>query len=107
MKRNKAGGPDEVVTEILRTLDNLHIDKVTKVIDKIYDSGKIAGELCRSIFINASGMNKFKFYKTIKWISCVIKPITKILTNLGLIQNYTKNRAKNNIALFQPLEQEM
>lgn len=107
MKRNKTGGPDEVVIEILRTLDNLHIDKVTKVIYKIYDSGKIPGKLSRSIFIKASGMNKFKFHGTIRWISCVIKLIIKILTNLELIQNYTKNRAKNNITLFQPLEQEM
>ena len=50
-KRNKAAGPDEIVTEMLISLDNFGKEKLTEIINGMYDSRKIPGDLSRSIFI--------------------------------------------------------
>lgn len=42
MKRNKAARPDEIVIEMLIALDDLRIDKITKVINIVYDTGQSA-----------------------------------------------------------------
>ena len=40
MKRNKAARPDEITTEMLQALDEFGIEKLTELIDIVYDSGK-------------------------------------------------------------------
>ncbi|XP_042884442.1 uncharacterized protein LOC122261026 [Penaeus japonicus] len=51
MKKNKAPGPDKIVTEMIKALDEFGIDKMTEIINEIYDSGEIPEELSKSIFI--------------------------------------------------------
>lgn len=48
-KKNKAIKPDMIVKEILTALGNLGIDKITKMINKIYNSGEILEEHRKSI----------------------------------------------------------
>lgn len=41
MKSNKAAGPDKTIIKILTALNEFRIDKIIKVINEIYDRGKI------------------------------------------------------------------
>lgn len=63
--RNKATGPDGIVIEMLAALDDFCIDKITDIINEIYNSGYISEDLNRSIFIallKKSGANEFEFH---------------------------------------------
>jgi len=50
MKRNKAAGPDEIVTEMLTSLEDFGMEKLTELINKLYNSGEIPNDLSKSIF---------------------------------------------------------
>ena len=41
MKKNKAAGPDEITIEHLTALEEFGIDRVTEIVNEIYDSGEI------------------------------------------------------------------
>ena len=51
MRKNKAAGPDGVVIEIIEALEEYGVEKLTEVINKIYDDGKFPEDLSKSIFI--------------------------------------------------------
>lgn len=51
MKRNKTAGPEEIIIEMLKAVDDLGTDKVIQVIKEIYDNGKILEGLSRSLFM--------------------------------------------------------
>ncbi|CAF5183930.1 unnamed protein product, partial [Rotaria magnacalcarata] len=51
MKTNKATGPDGISIEMIQCLDELGVDVMTKLINKIYDTGEIPEDLTKSIFI--------------------------------------------------------
>ncbi|XP_047482487.1 uncharacterized protein LOC125034631 [Penaeus chinensis] len=51
VKKNKAAGPDEIVTEMVTAMEDFGIEKLTNVINDIYGSGEIPKELSKSIFI--------------------------------------------------------
>ena len=51
MKRYKTAGQDEVVTEMITSLEEYGVSKVTNITNEIYDTGEIPEDLCRSIFI--------------------------------------------------------
>ena len=51
MKRNKSAGPDEIVIDVLTALEGFGIEKVTKVINKVSNTGEIPEDLSKSIFI--------------------------------------------------------
>ena len=51
MKRNKSDGPDGVVSEMVKALEEHGVERLTAVIDKIYDEGKFPDDLSKSIFI--------------------------------------------------------
>ena len=54
MKRHKAAGPDEIVTEMITSLEEYGVSKVTDIINEIYDTGEIPEDLCRPFFIALS-----------------------------------------------------
>ncbi|XP_042868436.1 uncharacterized protein LOC122250840 [Penaeus japonicus] len=51
MKPNKATGPDEVVTEMLKALGETGINLLHNLANKIYNSGEIPDDMLKSIFI--------------------------------------------------------
>ena len=51
MKGNKARGPDGIVIEMIKALDDFGIEKLTIMANEIYDTGKIPQDLSKSIFI--------------------------------------------------------
>ncbi|XP_042883267.1 uncharacterized protein LOC122260182 [Penaeus japonicus] len=82
MKKNKAPGPDKIVTEMIKALDEFGIDKMTEVINEIYDSGEIPEELSKSIFIalpKKPGAIECELHRTISLMSHIIKIILRII----------------------------
>jgi hypothetical protein len=51
MKLNKATGPDGISIEMIQCLDELGVDFMAKLINRIYDTGEIPEDLTKSIFI--------------------------------------------------------
>ena len=84
LKSNKAAGPDEVVTEMLIALEDYGIDKLTDIVNEIYDTGVIPEELSRSIFIalpKRPGATECELHRTISLMSHMTKLILrKIMT---------------------------
>ena len=50
-KTNKAAGPDEVVTEMLKALGDTGVNILYSLVNKIYDSGEIPNDMLNSVFI--------------------------------------------------------
>ena len=51
MKHGKAVGPDNIPIEVFAVLEDIGIDFLTKLLNSIYDSGKIPEDLAKSVFI--------------------------------------------------------
>ena len=51
MKRHKAAKPDEIVTEMITSLEESGVSKVTDILNEIYDTGEIPEDICITIFI--------------------------------------------------------
>ena len=51
MKKKKAAGPDDIVTEMLATAGEVGIERTTELANIMYESGTLPDELCKSIFI--------------------------------------------------------
>ena len=82
MKTNKATDPDGISVEMIQSLDELGVDVMTKLINKIYDTGEIPEELTKSIFIalpKKSGATECELHRTISLMSHVTKILLKIL----------------------------
>ena len=82
MKRHKAAGPDEIVTEMITSLGEYGVSKVTDIINEIYDTGEIAENLCRSIFIALPKKPRAiecVLYRTISLMSHIIKLNLRII----------------------------
>ncbi|XP_037794114.1 uncharacterized protein LOC119589587 [Penaeus monodon] len=82
MKRNKAAGPDKIVTEMIVPLEEFGIEKLTDVINEIYDSGEFPEELSKSIFIalpKKPGAIECELHRTISLMSQITKIILKVI----------------------------
>ena len=51
MKHNKAIGLDEISFDLIKSLDDLGVEKLTNILNKIYDTGDLPEDTCKSIFI--------------------------------------------------------
>lgn len=51
MKRGKAPGPDQVSVEMLDSAGEIGLKKLTELINKVYNTGNVPGDLLKSIFI--------------------------------------------------------
>ena len=51
MRKNKAAGPDGEVIEMIEALEEYGVEKLTEIINKIYDNGKFPEDLSKSYFI--------------------------------------------------------
>ena len=82
MKGNKAAGPDGIFVEMIQSLDELCVDAITNLVNKIYDTGEIPEDLTKSILIaipKKPGTTKCKLHRTISLMSHVTKILLKIL----------------------------
>jgi hypothetical protein len=98
MKTNKATGPDEISVEMIQSLDELGVDVMTKLLNKIYDTGEIPEDLTKSIFIalaKKSGATECELHRTISLVSHVTKILLKLLMML------MKNKIRPEIAKEQ------
>ena len=82
MKRNKAAGPDEVVIEMIVALEDFGVEKLTEVLNEVYDCGEIPEDLSKSIFIalpKKPGAIECELHRTISLMSHVVKILLRIL----------------------------
>ena len=82
MRRNKAAGPDGIVVEMLEALEEYGVEKLTDIINKIYDDGEFPEDLNNSIFTTlpkTPGAVECEQHRTISLISHITKIILRIL----------------------------
>ena len=82
MKGNKARGPDGIVIEMIKTLDDFGIEKLTIMANEIYDTGKIPQDLNKSIFIalpKKPGTIECELHRTISLMSHITKFILRVI----------------------------
>ena len=82
MQRHKAAGPDEIVTEMLTSLEEYGVSNVTDSINEIYDTGEIPEDLCRPIFIALPKKPvevDCELHRTISLMNHIIKLIWRII----------------------------
>ena len=82
IRKNKAAGPEGVVIEMIEALEEYSVEKLTEIINKIYDDGKFPEDLIKSIFITLpkkpSAVN-CEQHHTISLMSHVTKIILRVL----------------------------
>ena len=84
MKRNKAVGKDEIAFEMIETLGNFGLEKITDIANYVCDSENIPDEMIDSIFIALAkkpGTIDCKGHRTISLMSHVTKIILRVMLN--------------------------
>ena len=82
MKLGKATGPDNIPIEIIVTLEDLGLNIVTNLLNRIYDSGKIPDDLLKSVFIalpKSPGATECELHRTISLMSHLTKILLRVL----------------------------
>ncbi|GFR58185.1 RNA-directed DNA polymerase from mobile element jockey-like [Elysia marginata] len=82
MKNGKAAGPDQIPIELLKALGNWGIDQLTKLLNRIYDTGNIPKDMLISTFITLQkkpGATECENHRTISLMSHTLKLLLKIL----------------------------
>ena len=82
MKTGKATGPDGLSIELIEALEEYAIEKVTTLLNKIYDTGQIPVDMSRSIFIalpKKPGATDCELHRTISLMSHVTKLLLRII----------------------------
>ena len=98
MKNNKATGPDEIAVEQIKGLGEFGIEKLTLILNEIYNSGEFPEDLSKSIFITLPkkpGAIECELHRTIS----LINHTTKIL--LRVLMNRVRNKLKPEISDVQ------
>ena len=82
MKTGKATGPDGLSIELIEALEEFGIEKVTTLLNEIYDTGQIPVDMSRSIFIalpKKPGATDCELHRTISLMSHVTKLLLRII----------------------------
>ncbi|GFS16897.1 RNA-directed DNA polymerase from mobile element jockey-like [Elysia marginata] len=82
MKNGKAAGPDQIPIELLQALGNWGIDQLTKLLNRIYDTGNIPKDMLISTFITLQkkpGATGCVNHRTISLMSHRLKLFLRIL----------------------------
>ena len=98
IKCGKAPGNDKIRIEMIKALDECGIDLITKLANKIYETGNIPDEMKKSIFIpipKKNGTMKCDEHRLISLISVISKIILKVLLKRA------RNKIQNEIAEVQ------
>ena len=84
MKRKKSPGNDNIRIEMIDALEDFGVDTLTSLANKIYDTGMIPDEMCKSIFIAIPKKPKAvdcDKHRIISLMSQITKLILRILLN--------------------------
>ncbi|GFR98655.1 LINE-1 retrotransposable element ORF2 protein [Elysia marginata] len=90
MKAGKATGPDGVAVEMIEALEEYGVEKLTSLLNEIYDTGEIPTDISRSVFIalpKKPGATECELHRTISLMSHV----TKILLRVVMMRIRSKN----------------
>ena len=82
MKTGKATGPDGLSIELIEALEEYGIEKVTTLLNEIYDTGQIPVDMSRSIFIalpKKTGATDCELHRAISLMSHVTKLLLSII----------------------------
>lgn len=82
LKNNKAAGPDEVYADLLKLIEQHHLDIITELFNYIYDSGTIPEEWLISTFVpipKKITAKKCEDYRSISLMSHVLKTFLKVI----------------------------
>ena len=82
MPKNKSTGPDDVAIELIQAMDDLGVEWMTTIANKIYDDGHFPLDMRRSTFIalpKKPGTAKCELHRTISLMSHITKLILKML----------------------------
>ena len=85
MKRHKAVGPYEIVTEKITSLEEYGVSKVKDITNTIYDTGEIPEDLCRLIVIalpKKPGEVECELHRTINLMRHTTKLILRIIMEI-------------------------
>ena len=91
MKLGKAMGLDSVSVELLEALEDYGIDKITTLLNEIYDTSQIPPDISKFIFIALSkkpGATECELHRT----SNLMRHITKILLRIIIMRVRAKIR---------------
>ena len=83
-KVNKATGPDDISTEMLQALEDIGLNTIYELFNKIYDTGDIPSDMIKSIFIalpKKPGANECENHRTISLMSHLIKILLRVIMN--------------------------
>ena len=75
-------GPDNIPIEVFAVLEDIGIDFLTKLLNSIYDSGKIPKDLAKSVFITLPkipGTMDCELHRTISLMSHLTKVLLRII----------------------------
>ena len=98
MKDEKATGPDELLAEALKALDEHNIEIITSLCNIIYNSGMIPTEMKHSVFITLPMKPKVMICKEFRTIS-LMSHGTKLL--LKIIQQRMANNIDKEVSRLQ------
>ena len=82
MKKGKAVGGDDIALEMLLALGDFGVRELTKLFNKIYDTGNIVSSLCESIFValpKVEGTLECSKHRTISIMSQVTKILLRVI----------------------------
>ena len=82
MKKGKAVGPDNVPIEFITALEETGVEEVTKLLNIIYETGKLLEDLTKSVFIalpKKPGTTECEKHRTISLMSHLTKILLRVL----------------------------
>ena len=82
MKNGKSPGNDEVVIEMIEATRDFAIEHITKIANKVYNTGTIPNEMAKSIFIaipKKPGAVECSSHRTIALMSQIGKIVLRVI----------------------------
>ena len=82
MKLSKVTGQHSISVELTEALEDKRIDKITSLLNKIYDTSQIPPHISKSIFIalpKKPGATEYELHKAIRLVSHITKIILSIV----------------------------
>ncbi|GFS21672.1 RNA-directed DNA polymerase from mobile element jockey-like [Elysia marginata] len=85
MIADKATGPDGVAVEMIEALEEYGVEKLTSLLNEIYDTGEIPLDISRSVFIalpKKPGATECELHPTISLMSHVTKILLRVVMRI-------------------------